>query len=94
MPRKPETNLRSRIKETLERERPGFWVIIHGSAMQQAGLPDIIGVYKGRFVGVEVKVPGEQARPLQAHTHRKINAAGGIAGSVISVDEALVLVPA
>lgn len=91
---KPETYLRSRIKRALERERPGFWVVIHGSAMQQAGLPDLVGVYQGRFCGLEVKVPGQKPTTIQRHTLDAILLAGGIAGVVTSVEEALCLVPA
>lgn len=91
---KPETLLRSRIKAALERERPGFWLVVHGSAMQQAGVPDLVGCYMGRFCGLEVKMPGKGTTTLQAHTLGMILAAGGIAGVVTSVEEALRLVPA
>ena len=40
------------------RDHGGFWFKSHGSAYQVAGLPDIIGCYRGRFVGLEVKLPG------------------------------------
>jgi penicillin-binding protein-related factor A (putative recombinase) len=38
----------------------GFWFKTHGSAYQTTGLPDIMGCYRGRFVGFEVKMPGRE----------------------------------
>lgn len=61
----------------------------HGAADVQRGLPDIICCYKGRFVGLEVKRPGKDATELQAFTIEQIRRAGGVAGVVHSVEEAL-----
>lgn len=94
MTTKTETLLRTRIIKRLQKERPGFWMVVHGSAMQQAGVPDLIGCYRGRFVGLEVKVPGEEPDPLQSHRLNQIIRAGGIAGVIESPDDALRLVPA
>lgn len=94
---KQETLLRDRIIKRLRQERPGFWVVIHGSAMQQRGLPDILGCYNGRYVGFEVKVPGEETSGLataQRHTLEAITRAGGVAGVIASPEEALELLPA
>jgi hypothetical protein len=63
----------------------------HGAADQRRGLPDIICCYQGYFVGLEVKRPGRRATPLQAFTLEQIRQAGGIAGVVHSVEEALEL---
>lgn len=91
---KPETYLRTRIKAALHAKRPGFWMVVHGSAMQRAGVPDIIGCYKGQFCALEVKLPGEGPTRLQRHTLEEIARAGGIAVAVTSVEEALDLIPA
>ena len=48
---------RSILKEL--RGRGGWWVKIHGHAYQEPGIPDIIGCYRGVFIGFEVKVPGK-----------------------------------
>lgn len=79
-----------RILLRLRQEYPGFWKKIHGSAYQSAGLPDIIGSYRGRFVGFEVKMPGKKATPKQEHTLGEITLAGGIAQVISSYDEAQV----
>ena len=51
-----EVQLTRKILKAL-RNRGGLWFKIHGSAYQMTGLPDIIGCYRGRFVGIEVKLP-------------------------------------
>lgn len=74
------------------REQPETWVMkVHGSPMQVAGIPDLIGVQGGRFFGLEVKLPGGKATLLQDAVMRKIEAAGGVVGVVRSVDEVLAL---
>ncbi len=51
-----ESDLTTKIVKTL-RARGGFWFKVHGGAYQMAGVPDIIGCYKGHFIGIEVKLP-------------------------------------
>ena len=64
----------------------GFAFKTHGSAFQQAGLPDVVGCWHGVYFGIEVKVPGKTASKLQQRTIDEIKAAGGIAGCVTSAD--------
>lgn len=54
-----ETQLTAKILKAL-RKRGGFWFKVHGNAFQMAGIPDILGCYRGRFVGLEVKLPGKE----------------------------------
>ena len=63
-----------------------FWKE-HGGAYGTNGIPDIICCYKGRFLGLEAKVPGGRLTSLQNRSLDKINAAGGIARRVESVDD-------
>ncbi len=56
--------------------------------MQQAGLPDLIGCVEGKYVALEVKVPGKREDPLQRHTLDRITRAGGKAGVITSYEEA------
>lgn len=60
---------------------------VHGSLMQQRGLPDVIGCWEGRFLALEVKVPGEKPTPLQTLTLHEIAESGGIAAVVWSVGD-------
>ena len=68
----------------------GWWVKTHGGAFQMAGIPDIIGCWRGRFVALEVKRP-KVGRPtkLQLLVLAAIRSAGGIAEIVTSAEEAL-----
>lgn len=68
----------------------GWFKKIHGSPYMSS-LPDIIGCFEGRFVGLEVKRPSNRGgvTPGQQAELDAIWAAGGIAAVVTSVDEAL-----
>jgi hypothetical protein len=100
-----ETDLYSPIVEaarvarlaTLVRLQAGR-VKVRGGWMMLAppGAPDLIGWMirgpkRGAVVGLEVKRPGEQATAIQCAWRFEIQRAGGIAGCVHSVDEALKL---
>lgn len=68
-----------------------FWKE-HGGPYSTSGIPDIICCYKGRFLGLEAKLPGGKLTELQKRTLDKINAAGGIARRVQSVDDVKVII--
>ena len=53
------------------------------------GIPDIVGVFRGTFFALEVKRPGEKPTPIQEAVIEQINAAGGVAEVVTSIEEAL-----
>ena len=55
-----------------------FWKE-HGGPYGTSGVPDIICCYKGRFLGLEVKLPSGKLTELQKRAIAKINRAGGIA---------------
>ena len=63
-----------------------FWKE-HGGPYGTSGVPDIICCYKGRFLGLEVKLPTGRLTELQKRAIRKINQAGGIACRVESVED-------
>jgi Holliday junction resolvase len=58
-------------------------------AANKRGVPDILAVISGRFVAIEVKAKGGKASKLQLAQLRRIEAAGGIAMVVESVDEVI-----
>ena len=64
-----------------------FWKE-HGGPYGTSGVPDIIICYKGRFIGMECKLPGGHLTELQKRALRKINDAGGYAYRVESVEDA------
>ena len=63
-----------------------FWKE-HGSVYGTNGVPDIICCYKGRFLGLECKLPGGRLTKIQKRTIEKINRAGGFACRVESVED-------
>ena len=63
-----------------------FWKE-HGGPYGCAGIPDIICCYKGRFIGLECKLPGGRLTELQKRAIEKINRAGGIACRVESEED-------
>lgn len=85
-----ESRIVRKILKTLKK-RGGFWRKIHGGPFQESGLPDIIGCYQGKFVGFEVKQPGEDASPIQLHVLDEIHKSGGHAAIVESVEDVLIL---
>ena len=64
-----------------------FFFKEHGGAYGTSGIPDIICCYKGRFLGLEAKLPGGKLTELQKRALDKINRAGGIARRVESADD-------
>lgn len=89
MPKQPEGKLVASIKKLIA-GRGGRCFKIHGNddGFQEIGIPDLLVCYQGKFLGMEVKLPGEKLRPRQALVLRQIGAAGGIAVVVTSVLEA------
>ena len=63
-----------------------FWKE-HGGSYGCSGIPDIICCYKGRFLGLECKMPGGRLTELQKRAIEKINRAGGIACRVERVED-------
>lgn len=94
-----EAALVKKIVSAIHKRHPAAWFLkVVGSPWQMSGVPDILVCVNGLLIGMEVKhqKPGEteeytrsRATPLQRIQIQKINQAGGMAGVVISVDEAL-----
>lgn len=53
------------------------------------GCPDVLGVYQGRFVGIEVKTPAGRQSPAQKRFQAAVARAGGVYVLARSVAEAL-----
>lgn len=62
--------------------------------MSKAGWPDIIGSYKGRFIGLEVKRPGQKPTPLQEFKLNELESTGAYVCVAFSVDDAQSLIDA
>ena len=89
MARQPEGKLVQKIKQRIERRggRP-FKIQASEDSFQEVGIPDLLWCYHGRFVGSEVKQPGEPLRPAQRVVLHEIHRAGGVASVLETVEQA------
>jgi hypothetical protein len=60
----------------------------HGDMFSEMGMADITGVFHGMAFAMEVKVPGNNLRPLQRHYLRQFALSGGGAFLVHDLNEA------
>ena len=84
-----EAYYQKKILEWLRKTYPGtgfFWKAQAGPYCR-GGIPDICGCLDGHFFGFEVKRPGGKPTELQKETIRQINAAGGTALIVTTVEQ-------
>jgi len=91
MAMKQESALVLKIKKELNSYDQSFFFKIHGGPMQMAGISDLIGVYKGKFVAIEVKTPSNKkgTTKLQDWFIDSVNNCGGIAFVAKSVQEVI-----
>jgi penicillin-binding protein-related factor A (putative recombinase) len=71
------------------RARGGFVMKIHGGPTMMAGVPDITGVYRGKSLWFETKLPGNKPTPIQLRRLYQIQQAGGIAYVVRSKQDVI-----
>jgi hypothetical protein len=91
MSRKPESRLVDKIIHHLRKKPKSYWVKLHGGLFQTVGLPDIVGCYKGRFVAIEVKLPGKEhtLTERQKLILQRLAKAGARAGMATNLKEAI-----
>jgi hypothetical protein len=93
MSTQPESRLQRKIQDKLKAEfRSKLFVFkVWGSEHMMAGLPDLIGCYRGYFFGLEVKTPQQRNNTSrrQDYVHDLIRRAGGLAVVVCSPEEAI-----
>lgn len=82
-----EKTITNSILKLLNSQSDCWAVKIHGGPYQRAGLPDIIGHICGRFVGIEVKVPGKSPTPIQNVIIKEITSTGAVATWVTNIDD-------
>lgn len=85
----PEGKVKRWVKERLKRDYPGAWIYwAPGGMFGRAGTPDCLFVWRGVFVGLEVKAEGGRASALQLRSLQQISEAGGIAAVCYGRDSA------
>lgn len=70
-----ESNLQSKILKLLK----GVGWFYKASDRYRAGIPDIVGCYKGRFLALELKIEPNRPTPLQTYELNNIYREGGSA---------------
>ncbi len=73
----PEGKVKKRLTEMLKRHK--VWYYFPGNnGFGKSGLPDIVAIIRGRFVGIEVKADkSKKPTELQWKTGREIKESGG-----------------
>lgn len=85
-----ETEITKSIRALLKSVRVFHWKNWSGPLTPNKGIPDILGVYHGRFLAIEVKRPGCNPTADQQKFLDRINAEGGLAFVARSVDDVIV----
>jgi len=83
----PERKLVQKIQRYLEAQGARSFKIHGDDSYQEAGIPDLLVCYRGRFIGLEVKLPGGKPSLIQEVVLSDIKRSGGIAAVVESVDQ-------
>lgn len=83
-----ESTITAEIQRYLSK-LPDWWGFkVQGGGSQMRGVPDIVGCYRGLFVGFEVKRPVVgRISELQKHRIEQIKSAGGQAFVVYGVED-------
>lgn len=80
-----ESKLQRKIQQYLKNNLPNSVVWKnHGNQYSVIGLPDIMCLYRGKLICIEVKIPGNKPTKLQEVTLQKLKDAGAIVGIAYS----------
>jgi hypothetical protein len=84
----PEGKVKKHVKDYLKSIGAWYYMPV-SNGMGRVGCPDILVCYKGVFMAFETKAPGKlkNVTPNQEREIAEINAAGGLAIVVDSVDQ-------
>lgn len=84
----PEARISKKVKNYII-SQGGYVVKIHGEgdSFQEVGIADLLGVYRGLPLALEVKQPGKRPSAKQKLFLQRWAKAGGIAAVVTSVED-------
>lgn len=74
----PEGKVKDKIKKILKAHNI-YYAMPHGAGFGNAGVPDFLCCWKGKFVAVEAKANGGRTTALQDKNLSDIEASGGTA---------------
>ena len=83
-----EKSIEHSIRRMIRDELGGMSIKLHGSPYQEAGLPDLVVILRGRVFWLEVKRPGRKLTRVQSLVHERLRANGAQCYVVYSVEEA------
>lgn len=88
MAKQPEAKVSTAIMKAW-RKKDAWCFKVHGSEYQPAGIPDICGVYLGRSVWCETKMPGNKPSKIQKYRMNALMNAGAMCVVAYSVEDAV-----
>jgi len=88
MTRQPEGKLVANVRRLIAVKggRP-FKIMGDAESFQEVGIPDLLVCYRGRFLGLEAKIPGNHPTVKQLAVLNEIVEAGGVAAVFTTVEQ-------
>lgn len=87
MGNQPESKLSAKFRDLCLHRGAYVWKV-HGNEFTPAGLPDLVGVLRGQFIGIETKMPGNTLSEVQKYRIQKLRASGALVlAPAFTVDE-------
>lgn len=89
LPKQTEAQITKSIRRVLE--VCGIWHFKHwsGAMTHPKGISDILGIFRGRFLAIEVKRPGLNLTEHQTRFIERVNAEGGIGFKAYSTQDVI-----
>jgi hypothetical protein len=88
----PEQTIKTQICQWLELHRIFFWIQVQNPGKYRSrhikrGICDLMGIFRGKPLAIEVKAPGGRVSPEQEKFIEEFRREGGIAFTAKSVEE-------
>lgn len=72
----PERKVKDKVRKVLT-DLNAYYAMPIGTGYGNAGVPDFLVCYQGRFIGIECKAQGNKPTALQFKNFKDIESAGG-----------------
>lgn len=72
----PERKVKDKVRKVLA-DLNAYYAMPIGTGYGNAGVPDFLVCYQGRFIGIECKAQGNKPTALQLKNFKDIESAGG-----------------